>query len=190
MDKQLLHLHPLTLEDILQQDPREKIELFPRLGYYFIVFRALDLNSAAPIADGGAVNHDLHVTNVYLTVFREGVCSVSLFLSIMLCEEGGEGTGADGRPKFHFAAITEHADRVRGRMLGSNADALPMTSGTSSPPYSLLPHPFLPSLTLRYDRRYDSPRHNGLYSRCVHTIHQFHRTGGGSARWVGVGHQG
>ena len=37
----LLHLHPLTLEDIISQESREKLELFPRLGYYFIVFRAL-----------------------------------------------------------------------------------------------------------------------------------------------------
>jgi magnesium transporter len=29
------------LEDILQQDPREKFELFPKLGYYFISFRAV-----------------------------------------------------------------------------------------------------------------------------------------------------
>lgn len=30
------------MEDILQQETREKIETFPTLGYYFIVFRALD----------------------------------------------------------------------------------------------------------------------------------------------------
>lgn len=39
---QLLALHPLTLEDVLQQDPREKLDLFERLGYYFVVIRALD----------------------------------------------------------------------------------------------------------------------------------------------------
>lgn len=75
---QLLHLHPLTLEDILHQDPREKLEFFPRLGYYFVVFRAVDarmLNSGEVTARN---TDDLRVTNVYLTVFREGVCSVSL----------------------------------------------------------------------------------------------------------------
>ena len=39
---QLLALHPLTLEDILQQDPREKLDLFDSLGYYVLVVRALD----------------------------------------------------------------------------------------------------------------------------------------------------
>jgi len=38
----LLHLHPLTLEDILQWEPRDKLESFPKLGYYFIIFRAID----------------------------------------------------------------------------------------------------------------------------------------------------
>lgn len=39
---QLLGLHPLTLEDVLQQDPREKMDTFESLGYYFICARALD----------------------------------------------------------------------------------------------------------------------------------------------------
>jgi magnesium transporter len=37
----LLHLHPLTLEDILVQDSREKLDVFTKLGYYFVVFQAL-----------------------------------------------------------------------------------------------------------------------------------------------------
>ncbi|EIW66008.1 hypothetical protein TREMEDRAFT_35729, partial [Tremella mesenterica DSM 1558] len=39
---ELLSIHPLTLEDVLQQDPREKLDTFQRLGYYFVVVRALD----------------------------------------------------------------------------------------------------------------------------------------------------
>lgn len=39
---ELLGLHPLTLEDVLQQDPREKFDVFETLGYYFLVIRALD----------------------------------------------------------------------------------------------------------------------------------------------------
>jgi Mg2+ and Co2+ transporter CorA len=39
---ELLGLHPLTLEDVLHQDPREKFEMYSKLGYYFIVVRALD----------------------------------------------------------------------------------------------------------------------------------------------------
>ncbi|BEJ08924.1 hypothetical protein CcaverHIS641_0510180 [Cutaneotrichosporon cavernicola] len=39
---ELLSLHPLTLEDVLHQDPREKLDTFDALGYYFVVVRALD----------------------------------------------------------------------------------------------------------------------------------------------------
>ncbi|KAF9237322.1 hypothetical protein BU15DRAFT_48851 [Melanogaster broomeanus] len=81
----LLHLHPLTLEDILQQDTREKLELFPKLGYHFIVFRAIE--SAATRgrfkeqshAEGDDYQVDdglIGEANVYLVVFREGVCTV------------------------------------------------------------------------------------------------------------------
>ncbi|UZJ51525.1 hypothetical protein CBS101457_000845 [Exobasidium rhododendri] len=35
-------LHPLTVEDILQQDTREKVEMFESLNYYFVVIRAID----------------------------------------------------------------------------------------------------------------------------------------------------
>lgn len=37
-------LHPLTVEDILKQEQREKVESFERLGYYFVIIRALDEN--------------------------------------------------------------------------------------------------------------------------------------------------
>ena len=86
---QLLHLHPLTLEDILQQDPREKLELFPRLGYYFIVFRAIESRTTRERFQredntnecaGDNTRHDEGVVgeaNVYLVVFNEGICSVS-----------------------------------------------------------------------------------------------------------------
>ncbi|CEH17284.1 hypothetical protein CBOM_03341 [Ceraceosorus bombacis] len=35
-------LHPLTVEDILQEEQREKIETFETLGYYFVVLRTVD----------------------------------------------------------------------------------------------------------------------------------------------------
>ncbi|KII93749.1 hypothetical protein PLICRDRAFT_403555 [Plicaturopsis crispa FD-325 SS-3] len=99
----LLHLHPLTLEDILHQDPREKLDLFPRLGYYFIAFRAVEDSAGrksigrlaedddipGPSVDAGVIGE----ANIYLVVFREGICS------------------------FHFADISEHTDRVRNRIL-------------------------------------------------------------------------
>ncbi|EGO26313.1 hypothetical protein SERLADRAFT_347594 [Serpula lacrymans var. lacrymans S7.9] len=76
----LLHLHPLTLEDILQQEPREKLELFPKLGYHFIVFKAIQgatqsgIEGDSYLDDGGSINE----VNIYLVVFREGICTVSL----------------------------------------------------------------------------------------------------------------
>jgi hypothetical protein len=97
---QLLHLHPLTLEDILQRDPREKLELFPRLGYYFVVFRAIESHitrqrfqrligqdvESGHRGDEGVLREAL----VYLVVFREGVCSVGghLFPITWLSQRG------------------------------------------------------------------------------------------------------
>ena len=80
---QLLHLHPLTLEDILQREPREKSEIFPKLGYYFIVFRALESSTAPEWLDaisqktGSSDNGVVTGVNVYLVVFRGGICTVS-----------------------------------------------------------------------------------------------------------------
>ena len=79
----MLHLHPLTLEDILQQEPREKLELFPMLGYYFIVFRAVEYSTPQGLLDGASLTSGLSqlgVANeicIYLVVFRDGICTVS-----------------------------------------------------------------------------------------------------------------
>lgn len=82
--RQLLHLHPLTLEDILTQDPREKLEMFPKLGYYFVSFRAIESRKTRDrlrhilsedtidAIDEGIVGE----VNVYLVIFKEGICSV------------------------------------------------------------------------------------------------------------------
>ncbi|KAG8832677.1 proliferating cell nuclear antigen [Serendipita sp. 399] len=98
----LLQLHPLTLEDILQKESREKFELFPRLGYYFIVFRAIERPNADvfPEEDDDASSTDglpemtevLDITNVYLVVFKEGICI------------------------FHFEDISMHMDSVRKKI--------------------------------------------------------------------------
>ncbi|THV07742.1 hypothetical protein K435DRAFT_267667 [Dendrothele bispora CBS 962.96] len=99
----LLHLHPLTLEDILTQDPREKLELFPKLGYYLISFRAVEsrkfhekftsqLYQADPASEAFFENSSLGEANVYIVVLNEGVCT------------------------FHFTDISEHTDRVRNRL--------------------------------------------------------------------------
>lgn len=76
---QLLHLHPLTLEDILQNEPREKLELFPKLGYYFISFRAIATQNTrddVQSTDDARGEDPVGETNVYLTVFKHGICSV------------------------------------------------------------------------------------------------------------------
>lgn len=101
----LLHLHPLTLEDILQQDPREKLDLFPKLGYYFISFRAIETRESreksrrllqrmndylTPISGHG--EGIVGETSVYLIVFTEGICC------------------------FHYNDVAEHTDRIRNRI--------------------------------------------------------------------------
>ena len=61
-------IHPLTNEDILTQEAREKVELFPQ--YYFVCFRTfyqVDKTS----------EDFLEPVNIYIVVFREGVLSFS-----------------------------------------------------------------------------------------------------------------
>lgn len=78
-----MHLHPLTLEDILQREPREKLELFPKLGYYFIVLRAVESSTRHDIVSQKTGSSQLPVrgaaneTCIYLVVFRDGICTVS-----------------------------------------------------------------------------------------------------------------
>ncbi|KAF9044562.1 hypothetical protein BDZ89DRAFT_1059044 [Hymenopellis radicata] len=92
----LLHLHPLTLEDILQQDPREKVEVFSRLGYYFNTALHDRLATAAEKGGDHTANRPdegiLGEANLYVVVFNEGICS------------------------FHFTDMSEHTDRVRNRL--------------------------------------------------------------------------
>ncbi|KAH0543357.1 hypothetical protein FGG08_002313 [Glutinoglossum americanum] len=61
-------VHPLTLEDILTQETREKVELFKR--YYFVCFRSF--------CQVDKTSEDyLEPLMVYLVVFREGILSFS-----------------------------------------------------------------------------------------------------------------
>ncbi len=113
---QLLQLHPLTLEDILQKESREKFELFPRLGYYFIVFRAIERPKPGTVhhADFDSSMDDLpgltevlEITNIYLVVFREGICV------------------------FHFEDISAHMSSIRKRIQQFQYEGpSPMGSGT------------------------------------------------------------
>ncbi|KAH8676408.1 hypothetical protein BGZ60DRAFT_402569 [Tricladium varicosporioides] len=58
-------IHPLTAEDIMMQEAREKVELFRH--YYFVNYRSFeqDMNS----------ENFLEPVNMYVVVFREGVIS-------------------------------------------------------------------------------------------------------------------
>ncbi|KAI1123364.1 hypothetical protein F5Y10DRAFT_54799 [Nemania abortiva] len=58
-------IHPLTSEDIMLQEQREKVELFRH--YYFVNYRSFD-------QDANSENH-LEPVNMYVVVFREGVLS-------------------------------------------------------------------------------------------------------------------
>ncbi|KAI0127489.1 cora-like Mg2+ transporter [Xylariales sp. AK1849] len=61
-------VHPLTIEDIMVQETREKIELFP--SYYFACFRSFNIVQEE---DGP----DYEPYNIYVVVFREGTLSFS-----------------------------------------------------------------------------------------------------------------
>ncbi|EGZ77320.1 cora-domain-containing protein [Neurospora tetrasperma FGSC 2509] len=58
-------IHPLTAEDIMMQEAREKVELFRH--YYFVNYRSFDQDSTS--------ENFLEPVNMYVVVFREGVLS-------------------------------------------------------------------------------------------------------------------
>lgn len=61
-------IHGLTIEDIMLQEAREKVELFR--NYYFVSYRSFEQDSSS--------EHYMEPVNIYVIVFREGVLSVSL----------------------------------------------------------------------------------------------------------------
>lgn len=64
-------IHPLTVEDILMQEAREKVELFH--NYYFVNYRSFEQDTN---------NEDyLNPLNMYVVVFREGVISFHFSLT-------------------------------------------------------------------------------------------------------------
>jgi magnesium transporter len=113
-NQQLLQLHPLTLEDILQRESREKFEHFPRLGYYFVVFRAVDRpgpntvqkedDETSSIHGLPEITEVLEITNIYLVVFKEGICV------------------------FHFEDISRHIDALKTKVLQLEG-TIPLGSG-------------------------------------------------------------
>ncbi|KAI9686310.1 MAG: CorA metal ion transporter [Bogoriella megaspora] len=64
-------IHPLTVEDIIMQEPREKVELFK--NYYFVNYRTFE-------QDESSENY-MEALNMYVVVFREGVLSFHFSMS-------------------------------------------------------------------------------------------------------------
>lgn len=60
-------IHQLTAEDILMQEPREKVELFQH--YYFVNYRSFEQDKDS--------EEYMDPVNMFVVVFREGVISVS-----------------------------------------------------------------------------------------------------------------
>lgn len=58
-------IHPLTSEDIMLQEQREKVELFR--NYYFVSYRSFDQDEES--------DRHLDPVNMYVVVFREGIIS-------------------------------------------------------------------------------------------------------------------
>ena len=58
-------IHPLTAEDIMMQEAREKVELFR--NYYFVNYRTFEQDTSS--------EDYLEPVNMYVVVFREGVLS-------------------------------------------------------------------------------------------------------------------
>lgn len=58
-------IHPLTAEDIMMQEAREKVELFRH--YYFVNYRTFEQDTSS--------ENYLEPVNMYVVVFREGVVS-------------------------------------------------------------------------------------------------------------------
>jgi magnesium transporter len=66
-------IHPLTTEDIMTQEAREKVELFR--NYYFVNYRSFEQD---------VTREDyLEPVNMYVVVFREGILSVSRAFHLM-----------------------------------------------------------------------------------------------------------
>jgi len=64
-------IHALTAEDIMMQEPREKVELFR--NYYFVNYRTFEQDTNS--------EEYMEPVDLYVVVFREGVLSVSTTLS-------------------------------------------------------------------------------------------------------------
>ncbi|KAL8292729.1 hypothetical protein RQP46_001341 [Phenoliferia psychrophenolica] len=64
---QVFGIHPLTTEDILYEETREKIDPYPALNYYFVSFRSFNQDRLSPSY--------LDPVNIYIVVFPHGALS-------------------------------------------------------------------------------------------------------------------
>lgn len=136
-----LPLHPLTIEDILHQETREKLESFPALGYYFIVFRALDesyfkyTSTSQPTSPAGSSStldekrddgrsEDPSSSPETTQPRQRGRVDI---VEGVGGKEGVEGVGVgavnmylivfgDGILSFHFEPIDKHLEIVQGKL--------------------------------------------------------------------------
>lgn len=67
-------IHQLTAEDIMMEEPREKVELFQ--NYYFVNYRSFEQDESSP--------DFMDPINIYVVVFRDGVLSVRHFKSVYM----------------------------------------------------------------------------------------------------------
>lgn len=63
----IFYIHPLTIEDIVTDEPREKCETFGH--YYFINFKSFDSDPFSPTY--------LQPVGMYILIFKDYVLSVS-----------------------------------------------------------------------------------------------------------------
>ena len=89
-------IHPLTSEDIMMQEAREKVEIFR--NYYFVNYRTFE-------QDGSSERY-MEPVNIYMVVFREGIISVG---------QNAPWSTRITMAQFHFS-LTPHPANVRRRI--------------------------------------------------------------------------
>lgn len=98
-------IHKLTAEDIMEQEQREKVELFR--NYYFVNYRTFEQDQSSP-------DH-LDPVNMFFVVFKGGVISVSLRPYYFSCPSPLFVKLTPDAPQFHFNQMP-HPPNVRRRI--------------------------------------------------------------------------
>jgi Mg2+ and Co2+ transporter CorA len=83
------------VEDVLQQEPREKVDVFERLGYYFVVVRALDERYFRYTSGSAANSSEWMSKNSSQEKTRVGESPSSYEMKDMLNEKGDPALRAD-----------------------------------------------------------------------------------------------